>query len=553
MRWKVLGLALFLAGCANRVALRPSYPAPLAPIEVQILALNDFHGNLLPSGPVTYSDGQAPVTAEMQGGIAQLGAALAAARTAHSITVAAGDLIGASPLESAAFLDEPAIAALGLIGLDLAAVGNHEFDKGSRELSRMQAGGCATFTTRKPCRLEVFSGAKFRYLAANVLTEAGVPLFAPTAIRQFGPIRIGFIGMTLKDTATLVTPSGVAGLTFTDEAATANALVPALKAQGADTIVLLFHQGAKIPETYRTSVCAGATGAILPLLDRLDPAIRTVVSGHTHNAYACQIERGGTTRLLTSAGKYGYFYSDLRLRFDPATHALIDSRAVNVPVPGDGARQLDVAALVDRYLAAAKPEAERVVGRLAGPVLRSETYLESPLADLIADAQLHATRRRGAQIAFTNVGGVRTDLVPRADGSVDYGQLFALQPFGNGLVIQTLTGAQLKALLEQQFAVVDGVTKVKSLLAPSRGFAFRYNLSRPEGTRIVSMLFDGRRVSPGRRYRVTVNSFLATGGDGFSVFATAIPKVDAGTDLDALEAWVMTGPDVPKADRIREN
>ena len=168
-----------------------------------------------------------------------------------------------------------------------------------------------------PCRLEPFAGARFDYLAANVVRADGTTIFPPTAIRQVGPIRIGFIGMTLKDTGILVTPAGVAGLHFADEAATANALVPELKAQGADAIVLLIHQGGKVPDTYDRQGCDGLSGDILPILDKLDPAIPTVVSGHTHRAYACELDRGGAGRLLTSAGKYGYFVTDLRLDLRP--------------------------------------------------------------------------------------------------------------------------------------------------------------------------------------------------------------------------------------------
>ncbi len=544
VRLLLIGL-MMLSGCVARAPPLRTAAAP-RPIEVQILALNDFHGNLQPSEI-------AP--GKRQGGAAALGAALAKARLPDSITVAAGDLIGATPLESALFLDEPSIDAMNLVGLELAAVGNHEFDKGSAELLRMQQGGCARLTTiasRIPCRLEPFGGARFRYLAANVRTADGATLFPATALRQLGPVRIGFIGMTLKDTATLVTPAGVAGLRFEDEAATANALVPELKAAGADAIVLLIHQGGKLPETYRLAGCDGLSGGILPILDRLDPAIRVVVSGHTHNAYACEVERGGGRRLLSSAGKNGYFYTDIRLRFDPSTHALLSGAAANVPVAADGAGKADVAALVARTVAAASPAASRVVGRLPGPVDRSEQDLESPLADLIADAQLAATRAAGAQIAFTNATGVRTSLVPRPDGSVTYGQLFALQPFGNGLVVKTLTGTQLRALLEQQFTDDRSVAKLKSLLAPSAGFAFRYDLRRPAGQRIVAMTLHGRPIVPAGRYRVTANNFLSSGGDGFVVLGQGTDTVDAGLDLDALEAWVRTSPPVPAIGRARD-
>src|SRR3982750_1247178 len=393
------------------------------------------------------------------------------------------DTISASPVSLVYFLDEPTIEAMNLMGLQLASVGNHEFDKGSAELLRMQKGGCAKYTTRVPCRLEPFKGAKFEYLAANVLREDGSTIFPATAVRQIGPVKIGFIGMTLKQTGTLVTPAGVAGLHFVDEAATANALVPTLRAAGADTIVLLIHQGGKTPETYKLDDCDGLSGDILPILDQLDPAIATIVSGHTHNAYACEIDRGGAHRLLTSAGKYGYFVTDIRLAFDPSTHRLLAEHAQNVPMIGNGAGDPRIAGLVKRYTDAAAPAASRVVGHLSGPARKADTEGESPASNLIADAQLAATKapKRGhADLSFINSSGVRTDLIPLPNGNVTYGQIFALQPFGNNLVVKTLTGAQLKALLEQQFKVENSVAKIASLLVPSANFRFTYDLAKPE-------------------------------------------------------------------------
>ncbi len=405
-----------------------------------------------------------------------------------------------------------------------------------------------------PCRLEPFAGARFQYLAANVLRADGSTLFPATAIRQVGPVKIGFIGMTLKETATLVTPAGVAGLHFTDEAATANALVPKLKAEGADAIVLLIHQGGRVPETYAEQGCAGLSGDILPILDKLDPAILTIVSGHTHNAYACQLQSGGAARLLTSAGKYGYLFTNIRLTFDASTRRLYSQAAANVAVTGTAGADARVAALVRRYADAAAPAAARVVGRLSGPLLRaSDQSRESAVADFIADAQLAATRgadRGRADLSFINSGGVRTDLVPRADGSVTYGQIFALEPFGNNLVVVTLTGAQLEALLEQQFEG-DGALR-PSILIPSANFRFAYDRLKPAGQRIVAMTLGGKPVDPAARYRVTVNNFLASGGDGYSVLAQGTDLFDAGLDLDALEAWLATNPGNPPGGRIRD-
>jgi 5'-nucleotidase len=548
--------ALFLTACASQQ--HPSAIGPSLPVEVQILALNDFHGNLeRPQDPIRFQLTADQFATSQAGGAAAVGAELAKMRAGHryTITVAAGDLIGASPLTSAYFLDEPTIDAMNLMGLELASVGNHEFDKGSAELLRMQKGGCGKYTTRIPCRLEPFKGARFQYLAANVLKADGSTIFPATAIRQIGPMKIGFIGMTLKETGTLVTPTGVAGLRFADEADTANALVPQLRAAGADAIVLLIHQGGKTPETYKVRGCDGLTGDILPIVDRLDPVIATVVSGHTHNAYACELDRGGTRRLLTSAGKYGYFVSDIRLEFDPSTHRLLSQHGANVPMIDDGREDRQIATLVERYAAAAAPAAARVVGHMSGEALKSVTDGESSAANLIADAQLAATRARNrgaADISFINATGVRTDLVPKADGTVTYGQIFALQPFGNNLVVKTLTGAQLKALLEQQFKVANGAAKVGSLLIPSADFRFSYDLSRPEGQRIVSMQLNGKPIDPRANYRITVNNFLASGGDGFSVLNDGIDAFDAGLDLDALEAYLATNPVAPPIGRTKD-
>ena len=565
-----------LAACATvppTPVARPATPVPLPPVEVQILAFNDFHGNLEP--PKITVPGRRVDGSEVRlpaGGVAYLAGALKQLRQGrkHSITVAAGDLIGATPIASALFLDEPAILAMNMAGLDLASVGNHEFDRGSAELLRMQRGGCERHTTRQPCAVDkAFGGARFAYLAANVRDAAGHTLFPGTAIRDFGPVRIGFIGMTLKDTAVLVTPSGVAGLAFADEAATANALVPQLKAQGADAIVVLIHEGAFTTGYWDDPSCPGLSGDVLPILDKLDPSIELVVSGHTHWAYRCDLPMpNGRTRLLTSAGRYGTMLTDIRLTFDPRTKALKGKAATLTVVQGEGYQDLlgvvpvvpafpaypaapEVKALVDRYVAAVKPYADRVVAQLAGIVTEiADENLATRGGELVADAQLAWTMpkaRGGAEIAFMNNGGVRADLVPRTDGSVTYGQVFAMQPFGNGIVVMDLTGAQIKSLLEQQFLDVDE----PMMLMPSKGFAYAYDVRRAEGDRIVSMTFNGRPVDPSRTYRVAANSFLASGGDAFSTFIEGTNRLDAGNDLDALEAYLKTNPPLPVGGRVK--
>jgi len=540
---------LFLCG-AEPTALAAAPPARASSVEVQILAINDFHGNLdSPANPTTITLTDGSKLEQRVGGASALLATINRLRSGHrqTITVSAGDLIGASPLVSAYFLDEPTIQAMNELGLELNAVGNHEFDKGRNELLRMQRGGCAKYTSREPCRVEPFKGARFSFLAANVLDSTGSTIFPATAIRQFGPVKIGFIGMTLTETRTLVTPAGVAGLTFEDEAKSANALVPRLKAAGADAIVLLIHQGGRTPQTFRESGCPDFTGPILDVMDRLDPAISVIVSGHTHQAYACRIKRGGTDRLLTSAGRYGNLVTDIRLEFDRSTRALTARSAHNVPVRPELGQDARINALVQRYATAAAPAAARVVGKLSGPALKSETDEEGTAGDLIADAQLAATwpRDRGAaDISFINAPGIRTSLIPQADGTVTYGKIFAVQPFGNNLVVKPLTGAQLKAALEQQFIEEAGRGQLGSLLIPSGNFRFTYDMSLPRGQRITAMTLDRKPVDAARRYRVTVNNFLSSGGDGFSVFADVSEAFDAGLDLDALEAYLARTPSV---------
>ena len=563
----IAAAAVALAGCVPvPPASQPTTGAAGAPTEVQILAINDFHGNLEP--PKNFIDAgtpEAPVRVPA-GGVAHLATAAKSLREGqrHSVTVSAGDIIGGSPLVSALFLDEPTIEAMEEVGVEYNAVGNHEFDKGSAELLRMQHGGCEKLTTKQPCKVEPFDGADFRFLAANVITPEGRTLFPGTAIKDFGPIQLGIIGMTLIETKTLVTPAGVAGLTFADEATTANAAVPALKAAGADAIVLLIHQGGNSKGRYNG--CADLSGQIVPIVERLDPAISLVISGHTHQAYICEIARPGRDLplLLTSAGRFGTLITDIRLTFG-SDGTLRGQRASNVIVQGESyvsgstnvplvpslpvfAADPPTKALVDRYVAAAAPEAARVVGKLAGPVTKQETAdREHSAGNFIADAQLAAGRAQGAQIAFINTGGVRTDLIPAADGSVTFGQVFAMQPFGNTVVVKTLTGAQLKTLLEQEF---QNLADRPKMLMPSRGFFFAYDLSRPYGERIVEMRLNGRAIEPAARYRVAVNNFLASGGDNFSVLAQGAEAADAGLDTDAVEAWLKQGAPVPELGRV---
>ncbi|HJP69758.1 MAG TPA: bifunctional metallophosphatase/5'-nucleotidase, partial [Sphingomicrobium sp.] len=473
-------------------------------------------------------------------------------------TVSAGDTIGASPLISANYLDEPTIEAMNRLGLEFDSVGNHEFDRGADELKRMQAGGCAKFTRRTPCAVERFRGARFQYLAANVVEANGKTIFPATAIKSFqtsaGTITIGFIGETLKGTANIVTPSGVKGLVFKDEADTANRLVPMLKAEGADAILLLIHQGGKTSEFTVGNNCTGFTGEILPIVQRLDPAIATVVSGHTHWAYICRSpQQAGAGRLLTSAGKYGYFITDLRLKFDPVTHHLVSQDAHNIVVGKDErSDNADIRKLVARYASAVAPIANRIIGHLTAPAMNAQDDGESPAADLIADSMLAATRAKengGAQLALLNSTGVR---VPLPSGDVKYASAFEMMPFGNSLVVMTLTGAQLKGVIEQQYSGTRPPPGQRPhALATSNGFTYAVDMREAPGRRVFDCRLNGRPIDPAERYRVAVNNYLASGGDGLTFFTQGTDITDRQIlDLDALVAWISPGRTPPRADRI---
>ncbi|HSQ73869.1 MAG TPA: bifunctional metallophosphatase/5'-nucleotidase, partial [Rubrivivax sp.] len=426
--------ATLLAGCAT--------PRATAPVPVRILAINDFHGHLRPpaEGLRTTDPAHPGQTITLSaGGAEHLATAVAELRAGspNHIFVAAGDLVGATPLLSALFHDEPTIESLGLMGLEVAAVGNHEFDKGAAELQRLQNGGCHL---GDGCRGPTpFQGARFQYLAASTVVAAtGRTLLPALHVKHFQGVPVAFIGLTLKGTPDIVMPSGVAGLEFRDEAETVNALVPGLRRQGVEAIVLLIHEGGYPGGGH--DECPDISGPIVDIVKRLDPAVDVVISGHTHRAYNCRIDG----RLVTSADKYGTVVSAIDLLLDPATGDVTSAVASNVVVRPNFARDPRQTALIEAYEKLAAPLARRVVGRLGSALPREANAAgASPLGQVIADAQLAATRDAGAQLAFMNPGGVRGTLALPADGLLRYEDLFAVQPFANALVTITLSGAQV--------------------------------------------------------------------------------------------------------------
>ncbi|WIT11275.1 bifunctional metallophosphatase/5'-nucleotidase [Paucibacter sediminis] len=545
-------VALLLSAC---VSTPPSTP-PSAPLSVKLLAINDFHGNLKPpAGGIRVADPAQP-GASMElaaGGAEYLASAVQQlrAKNPNHIFVAAGDLVGASPLLSALFHDEPTIESLGLMGLEVTAVGNHEFDNGAAELLRKQHGGCHPVDGCKGP--EPFRGARYQYLAASTWDlGSGKTLFPATYIKRFEGVPVGFIGLTLKGTPGIVSPKAAEGLRFDDEVQTINRLVPELQQQGVEAIVVLIHEGGFPSGDYNE--CPGISGPIVDIVQRLDKAVDLVVSGHTHKAYNCRI--GG--RLVTSGDKYGTIVSEIDLQIDRRTRDIVSAQASNVLVRNDRfAKAPEQSALIAAYEERSGPLAKRVVGRIPVSFTRDEGAHpagETLMGELIADAQLEATaapENGGAVLALTNIGGVRAGLVMKGQGEVSYEDVFSVQPFYNTLVTLDLSGAALYEALEQQWL---NQPKFRPLQVSS-GFRYRWDASRPPGQRVLagSLSLYGKPIEPQARYRVTINSFMAAGGDGFPAFTQGLAARTGMMDVDALVQYLERhSPVQPSAlDRVQ--
>ncbi|MEU4693323.1 bifunctional metallophosphatase/5'-nucleotidase [Actinoplanes sp. NPDC023714] len=555
-------------------------------VKGQFLSYNDFHGAIDPptgSGAVVNASG----TSTPAGGVEYLATWLKRLRAEGTtegrttITAGAGDLIGATPLVSAAFHDEPTIELMNEIGLQVSSVGNHEFDEGVDELIRIQRGGCHPVDGCQDG--DGYRGAKFTYLAANTIDKrTGLPILPPIEIKHVGGVPVGFIGMTLEGTPSIVNPAGIQKVRFTDEVETANKWSNVLKLLGVKAQVLLLHEGgsqASATPTPGVSDCAGFTGPIVPIVAGLNPEIGVVISGHTHRFYSCELpNRKGVPTVVTSAGTNGQIVTDIDYSLDSRTGRFAGIEATNVIVENgvpDGSGgwlkdasgayvrnpdTVDPAAkrVADKYRAAVAPIANEIVGSITGDIVRTATPAgESPLGDVIADAQLAYTRSAGAQIALMNPGGIRADLDAdqssggEAYGQVTYGEAFTVQPFNNLVVTQTFTGEQLKNVLEQQFAGFGGQT-TQRILQVSAGLTYTWSASAAPGAKVSGLALNGTPIDPAANYLVTTNDFLANGGDGFSNLTLGSGRVTApGFDVDALVAHLATGPIAPgPADRI---
>ncbi|MGC9442462.1 bifunctional metallophosphatase/5'-nucleotidase [Streptomyces sp. WG5] len=543
--------------------------------DVQLLSFNDLHGNLEPpagsSGRVTELQPDGTTKTVEAGGVEYLATHLREARKGnrYSITAAGGDMVGASPLLSGLFHDEPTIEALNALDLDVTSVGNHEFDEGARELARLQNGGChptdGCYTDKE------FKGADFPYLAANVLDEkTKKPLLKPYWVWKQKGVKVGFIGVTLEGTPDIVSAEGVKGLSFKDEVETINKYAEVLRRQGVKSIVALVHEGGFPASSSYNYDCDspgagdGISGPIADIAKNVTPQVDALVTGHTHAAYVCTIpDPAGKPRTVTSAASFGRLYTDTTLTYDRATGDIARTavKSANHVVTRDVPKAPDMTRLIDRWGTLAAPIGNRPVGYISGDINRDGT--ESPLGDLIADAQLAHGRSLDPEtdLALMNPGGIRAPLTYAAtggegDGVVTYAEGFTVQPFANTVNLKDYTGAQLIQVLKEQ---VSGPNEAApKILQVSSGLTYTLDLTKTGADRVVtdSIRLNGDAVDPAATYRVASNSFLAGGGDGFPTLGEGANELVGSDDLTALEQYLTANSSAtapiapPAADRI---
>ncbi len=564
----VLVASSLAVGVAPASAKKKADP-PGQLVDLQLLAFNDYHGHVEANAAGTV-DGQPA------GGSEYLSARLNELREGnkYSLTVAAGDLIGGSPAFSGLFHDEPSVETLNAMDLDVSSVGNHEFDEGVTELLRMQNGGChpvdGCYFPDAP-----FPGADFQWLAANVVNEAtGETPLPPYWIERIQSVKVGFIGMTLEATDTLVAAAGIQGWDFRDEAETANALVPILQAQGVEAIVVLLHEGgSQTPPPGAVDACVGISGPIVAINDALDPAIDAIITGHTHLPYNCMIpDAAGQPRIVTSAYSYGRVVSEVNLVLDKRTDDVrrdLSSATNHAVFHSDLDPDPAMTAIIEKWQPLVDEAATTPVGTITETIFRggtppgSDRGVESAAGNLVADAQLWATSSNFADVAFMNPGGLRSELLYPAsadegDGVVTFGEAFTFQPFGNTLVTYPMTGAQIISVLEEQCQPA-GSSRPFLHLGVSAGFT--YDLSKTivagdcTSVTVGNVQLDGAPLDPAATYIVTVNNFLADGGDNFDTFGTiTAPRLDGGNDLLAFINYLGTFSPVspPSTDRVNE-
>lgn len=557
----VAAATIALAGVAAApAAAAPTTTAAFDTTTVRLIGLNDFHGNLQPptgsSGRVVLADG----TTVDAGGAAYVATHVKQleAEQPNSLVLSGGDNIGASPLPSALFHDEPTIEFLNAIGTDASAVGNHELDEGYQELKRVQLGGCHP---TDGCQFRnPYPGADFPFLAANItFTSTGLPATQPFVVKEVAGVKVGIIGATLKDLPTIVSAEGIQGLTFGDEATAINKYSTLLNRMGVKTQVVVIHQGDSTVGANGPNDCnLAAQGPLSAINARVSTNVDAIISGHSHTQYNCQLpDARGRLRTVIQSLSFGRLLSVLDLKVNKATGDVLRylSTAENRIVTRTVTPDPTVQATVDEAVTRSAPIANRQVGTITADIVRAAAPSgESPLGNLIADSQLAATRSAGAQVALMNPGGVRADLtypsslVGEGDGVVTYGETFTVQPFGNILQTWTYTGAQLDAVLEQQW-LEGGPTRI---LQPSSTLHYTQTLANPIGDRVSDITIDGVPVDPAATYRVTVNNFLAGGGDSFSVLTQGTDVTGGPIDLDAFTAYLAANSPVapPPTNRI---
>ncbi|MCZ4637722.1 bifunctional metallophosphatase/5'-nucleotidase, partial [Streptomyces rubrogriseus] len=543
--------------------------------DVQLLSFNDLHGNLEPpagsSGRVTEVQPDGTTKTIDAGGVEYLATHLREARKGnrYSITAAGGDMVGASPLLSGLFHDEPTVEALNKLDLDVTSVGNHEFDEGAKELARLQNGGC--HPTEGCYSDKEFKGADYPYLAANVLDEkTGKPLLKPYWVWKQRGVKVGFIGVTLEGTPDIVSAEGVKGLKFEDEVETINKYAKELQRQGVKSIVALIHEGGFPASSSYNYDCDspgagdGISGPIVDIAKNITPQVDALVTGHTHNAYVCTIpDPAGNPRMVTSASSFGRLYTDTTLTYDRRTGdiARTSVKSANHVVTRDVPKAPDMTRLIAKWSTLAAPIGNRPIGYVSADINRDGT--ESPLGDLIADAQFAYGEAQDPEtdLALMNPGGIRAPLTYTAsgaegDGVVTYAEGFTVQPFANTVNLKDYTGAQLIQVLKEQ---VSGPNEAApKILQVSSGLTYTLDLTRSGADRVVtdSIRLNGAAIDPTATYRVASNSFLAGGGDGFTTLGEGTNERVGADDLAAFEQYLTANSSAtapiapPAADRI---